>query len=81
MSAFEKAPQPNTCPGGYSLDLYCDRINPAHRYDDFPWGVVQFQTYGQSAAWARRQGWVLHRDGTATCPKCSGRAALSKEPT
>jgi hypothetical protein len=70
------SPHPEYCPGTYDLDLYCKYENPDHRWDEFPWNVCEFQTYGQSAAWARSQGWILHRDNTATCPKCA--AALGK---
>lgn len=61
---------PNQCPGSYSLHLYCKYRNPNHGWDEFPWQIDDFQTYGAAARYARRRGWILHRDGLATCPKC-----------
>lgn len=63
--------QPEWCPGAYSLHLYCKYENPAHSYGEFPHEPHGCQTYGQAARRARRWGWILHRDGTATCPKCA----------
>lgn len=60
---------PNSCPGAYSLDCYCKYENPAHDPIEFPHQFVG-ETYGVCARQARRRGWVLHRDGFATCPKC-----------
>lgn len=69
---FRKSPFSEYCPGAYSLDLYCDHINPDHSYNEFPHGIV-----GHNARDCRRQakaaGWVIHRDMTATCPKCIAR--------
>lgn len=62
---------PNACPGSYDLHLYCRYENDEHKYGEFPWEIGEFQTYGKAAAYARRRGWVLHQDGTATCPKCA----------
>lgn len=59
--------------GGYDLQLYCDRESPAHGYKEFP---HQFSSeFGHRARRnARRAGWKLNlRDGTAICPKCSGK--------
>jgi hypothetical protein len=72
MSA-EIRPDPNAlrCPGGYSLHLYCKWINPEHAFNEFPHEPEGCQTYAQAARIARRWGWVLHADGTATCPKCA----------
>ena len=66
---------PEYCPGGYCLHLYCKYENPAHRFDEFPWEIAQVETGAEARRGARAFGWVLHRDGTATCPKC---AALLK---
>lgn len=62
---------PLSCPGCYSLHLYCKYLNPQHGWDEFPHEIDQFQTYGHAATFARRRGWKLHRDGTATCPQCA----------
>jgi hypothetical protein len=70
---------PIYCPGAYDLHLYCKYENPAHRFDEFPHEYSgDFQTYGEAAKAARSVGWILHRDGTATCPKCA--AALKDAP-
>lgn len=63
--------RPEHCPGGYSLHLYCKYQNPEHGFREFPWEVDDFETYGQAASAARTAGWILHRDRTATCPKCA----------
>jgi hypothetical protein len=62
---------PNTCPGAYELHLYCKYKNPDHDFDEFPHIPSQCQTRGEAVGAMRRIGWVLHRDGTATCPKCN----------
>lgn len=55
--------------GAYELHLYCDRSNDAHGYDEFP-----HQFGGSDLAvclrTARARGWIVHRDRTATCPRC-----------
>lgn len=60
----------NYCPGGYSLHLYCKYVNTEHGFQEFPWEIDDFETYGEAARFARSRGWILHRDRTATCPKC-----------
>lgn len=71
MSAIKLLSQPNHCPGCYVLDLYCKYENPDHEYQEFPHFPDGCHTYGEAARKARKWGWVLHRDGTATCPKCA----------
>lgn len=54
---------------GYSLDLYCRLGNPSGGrvgHEDTFFG----RTFGECAKQARATGWVIHRDRTATCPKC-----------
>jgi hypothetical protein len=68
--------EPEVCPGSYDLHLYCRYENEAHAFDEFPWQIGTHQTYAEAARWARDQGWVLHRDGTATCPKCAKAARV-----
>lgn len=71
MLELHKHPMP--CPGGYALDLYCKWNNPAHewnpvqtRHDEF------YAEHGSTCrSEARRIGWIMHRDGTATCPQCA----------
>lgn len=61
---------------GYNLDLYCkvcDGLKHSFRegyriaeyYADGPrcYHIVRKQ--------ARRDGWILHKDGYATCPRCN----------
>lgn len=62
---------PLPCPGSYDLHLYCKYENEDHEFQEFPWTIGDFQTYGRAARWARSRGWILHRDGLATCPKCA----------
>ena len=63
--------EPEVCPGTYDLDLYCKYDNPDHGAYEFPWIIVDYPTYGQAKRHAQQQGWVIHRDMTATCPKCA----------
>ena len=65
---------PTEWAGCYSLDLYCDHTNDAHRFDEFPHQFVG-AGFGECAGKARDRGWILHRNYTATCPKCTGRVA------
>lgn len=63
--------RPEHCPGCYSLHMYCKYENPAHVWNEFPHEFGEgCETGGEARAIARRCGWILHRDGTATCPKC-----------
>jgi hypothetical protein len=56
----------------YTMDLYCDHTNPAHPWDSFPHSFMG-ETFGECAKQARKRGWVLHKDRTATCPICNKR--------
>ena len=56
--------------GGYTLDLYCDHKNKDHEYNEFPHTYYE-QLGSLCRKNARRDGWILHKDGTATCPKCN----------
>lgn len=78
MSDFRKLSNPLPCPGVYTLDLYCDHESDEHRFREFPQGIVEYQTGAQARAAARRAGWKLHKDGTATCPKCVARLKREK---
>jgi len=56
--------------GGYILHLYCDKENGAHVANEFPHEYAS--EFGSNARkHAKRDGWILKRDGTAICPKCS----------
>lgn len=57
--------------GCYSLHLYCDHDNPAHGWDEFPHEYDEFERGSQARSKARADGWIIHRDRTATCPKCA----------
>lgn len=66
--------------GTYGLDLYCDNATDlrelvdehGHNHGEFP-----HQYTGESGSncrtRARRAGWIIGRDGSAICPKCSGK--------
>lgn len=68
------SPSPNPCPGCYTLDCYCK-----YNADHHPWSLLhpgyldQYMgtTYADCARQARKHGWTLHKDGTATCPRCN----------
>jgi len=70
--SFRKLEDPWTLAGCYSLHLYCDHENPEHQWDEFPHEYTHEQG-STCRKLARENGWVIHRDGTATCPKCSDR--------
>jgi len=79
LAGITPLPIPERCPGGYSMHFYCKYENPDH-----PWqgsglyvaGPIDVETRGQAIAQMRRNGWIYHRDGTATCPRCA--AALAQ---
>jgi hypothetical protein len=64
----ERAKDPSHYAAGYSLDLYCDSAVDSwkHRHCSSYYG----QTFAQCAKDARSEGWVIHKDRTATCPVC-----------
>lgn len=67
---LKKHANPTPLAGCYDLHLYCDHENPDHGWDEFPHAYTD--EFGSACrAEARRDGWVIHRDNTATCPKCS----------
>jgi hypothetical protein len=61
---------PERCPGGYTLDCYCDHENDAHPFKAFPHNFFN-RDKRETFADARAAGWKFHRDGTATCPLCA----------
>jgi len=56
--------------GCYSLALYCQHHNDAHEYGEFPQEYIG-ELGTNCRAEARSDGWILHRNGKATCPKCN----------
>jgi len=56
--------------GGYTLHLYCDIDNTEHAYNEFPDEYVH-ELGSVCRSMARHNGWILKRDNTAICPKCS----------
>ena len=68
--------------GCYTLDLYCDRfsVSPGevtdehgHWYNEFPHQFTA-ELGSECRAKAKQRGWKLNlKDGTALCPKCSGK--------
>ncbi len=73
MSRLTRHPTPEYCPGAYVFYAYCAWINPEHPWSRGPYMVEadQVETRGQAKAQLRKAGWVFHKDGTATCPKCA----------
>ena len=66
--------------GCYTLDLYCDKINipdgeatdGIHRYNEFP--HTYYDELGSICrSQARKDGWILKRNGNTICPKCNKR--------
>jgi len=67
--------------GGYTLNLYCD--GEAHGNGHFS-EFAEFcddsiNCYRAVRKEARESGWILRKDGSALCPKCSNKKAKSKE--
>lgn len=68
----------------YYMDVYC-RFSKAmfvltdedqqkelliHKFDEFPHSAIG-RTRGGCVKELRRRGWIFHRDGEVTCPKCA----------
>ena len=70
MSKPRLLDDPLYCPGAYSFDAYCKYENDEHEWSEFPHSFIA-ETGGQARSQAKRKGWLIHRDGTATCPKCA----------
>ena len=63
-------PHPNYYASGYTLHLYCKYLNAEHEFDEFPHEF--FDQHGPvTFSQARAHGWIIHKDRTATCPKCA----------
>ena len=61
--------------GCYSLDLYCETGNNAHKWDEFPHNYTDEKGSVCRAA-ARKAGWIIRRNGDAICPKCNPKNKL-----
>jgi hypothetical protein len=60
--------------GKYVIEIYCDEQPCAGRGAKHTLMVEYTGVDGRDCTHqARRDGWVLHRDGTCTCPQCAGR--------
>ena len=76
--AIKLLPRPEICPGGYVMHFYCKYENPDHPWQpggNYMEEADNVETRGEAIAQMRRSGWIIHRDGTATCGRCA--AALS----
>lgn len=67
---MERLTDPLPYAGCYTLDLYCKYKHPP--------GISGFAQYtsekgSDAKSDARADGWVIHDDRTATCPRCSGK--------
>lgn len=56
--------------GCYTLDLYCDKENPKHKWHEFPHQYTA-ELGSVARTKARNAGWKLLRNGKAICPKCN----------
>jgi hypothetical protein len=70
---FGKLADPIACPGAYDLTLYCDHENDEHPRRDYHVQIIG-ETASECRRIARKQGWKLHADNYATCPRCIARA-------
>jgi len=69
--------------GSYTLHLYCDK-KPWHEHAlgyamPNPMGEYGGEIGSSCRARARKAGWMLHRDGRATCPECNPRKGKQQE--
>src|ERR1035437_10194182 len=56
--------------GCYTLNLYCDYKAHVPKFNEFPREYTDELGVRCRKA-AKRAGWILSFDGTATCPKCA----------
>lgn len=69
--------RPRKIDSAYKADFFCKYQNRAHVEGEFP-VHLEGESWGDTISKARKLGWVVHRDHTATCPKCV--AALAQSP-
>lgn len=72
------ARRPKKIDAAYKADFYCKYENRAHVEDEFP-VHVEGESWGDAIRQVRAQGWIVHRDHTATCPKCVAALTMSPE--
>lgn len=58
---------------GYTIDTYCKYKDGTVDHDYG--GGATFFGHDKATAYsaARKRGWILHQDGTSTCPSCAGK--------
>jgi len=75
---------------GYKLDLYCNKCKdkkwPERRNGDGVTNPVSFHAdgkdcYSRVRKFARKAGWILKKDGTAICPRCTSKRAAGQIET
>lgn len=66
----ELAVNANMVAGGYALDLYCKYVHPYGGQFEFPHQYTG-ELGSDCRRRARKAGWIIHRDGYATCPECA----------
>jgi len=73
----------------YDMRLYCKNDNKdftndispdkyGHNWDDKGEHIYTGSSREHCMKQARQNGWVFHRDGEVSCPKCSGKIAPAK---
>lgn len=70
---FKLKDSPEYCPGAYEFHAYCKYENPDHGFEEFPHIPTNCDTRYQALTALRNRGWRIHKDDTATCPKCMSR--------
>lgn len=70
----ERHPEAIPFSSGYTLDLYCCECQPgkwngANPKETYFWDGPK--SYSIVRKQARKAGWILHKDGYATCPECN----------
>lgn len=76
MSDLPRVSNPLFYASGYTVDLYCDRKRDpwAHRHCESFFG----ETRKECLRAARKAGWLVRKDRTATCPVCQKRQSKEK---
>ena len=70
--------------GGYELHLYCDQLKCpilSEKVRDLARVIIRVndeyagRNRSECVAQARSDGWIFHRDGRHSCPRCRGKRA------
>lgn len=77
MKTLKQLKSPKKIDAGFTADFFCKYHNHEHEADEFPY-TVEAMSWGEAINKARTVGWIVHRDHTATCPKCA--AAMRESP-